>query len=293
MLSILYRGPLSSCNYACSYCPFAKHHENRAEHRADQKALERFISWVEEQTFPIAVFFTPWGEALIRERYRKAITRLSQMPQVQKVAVQTNLSCNLKWLEHTHKPKVALWCTFHPSEIERERFLQKCLELDSKNIRFSVGTVGIKENFAEIEALRAKLPQHIYLWVNALQSRPNYYSPEDLERLVAVDPLFMHNTRKYPSRGKSCRTGESVIAVDGDGTITRCHFIPTPIGNIYHPDFAEALKPRLCSRALCDCHIGYVHMDELGLYEVYGEGILERIPTQYSSSTKNSLALTS
>ena len=30
-LSILYRGPLSSCNYACGYCPFAK---RRASGRA-------------------------------------------------------------------------------------------------------------------------------------------------------------------------------------------------------------------------------------------------------------------
>ena len=28
-LSILYRGPLSSCNYGCEYCPFAKHRETR------------------------------------------------------------------------------------------------------------------------------------------------------------------------------------------------------------------------------------------------------------------------
>ena len=26
--NILYRGPLSSCNYGCEYCPFAKHAES-------------------------------------------------------------------------------------------------------------------------------------------------------------------------------------------------------------------------------------------------------------------------
>ena len=29
--NILYRGPLSSCNYACDYCPFAKRAESRVE----------------------------------------------------------------------------------------------------------------------------------------------------------------------------------------------------------------------------------------------------------------------
>ena len=41
-LSILYRGPLSSCNYGCTYCPFAKHAETAAEHEVDQRALEHF-----------------------------------------------------------------------------------------------------------------------------------------------------------------------------------------------------------------------------------------------------------
>ena len=30
--------------------------------------------------------------------------------------------------------------------------------------------------------------------------------------------------------------------------------------------------------ATCGCHIGYIHLDELGLYEVFGEGLMERIP---------------
>jgi hypothetical protein len=38
------------------------------------------------------------------------------------------------------------------------------------------------------------------------------------------------------------------------------------------------LRLSLCGNATCGCHIGYVHMDELKLYEVFGEGVLERIP---------------
>jgi sulfatase maturation enzyme AslB (radical SAM superfamily) len=46
-LSILYRGPLSSCNYACEYCPFAKHVETREELLHDKACLQRFLSWTE------------------------------------------------------------------------------------------------------------------------------------------------------------------------------------------------------------------------------------------------------
>ena len=45
-LTILYRGPLASCNYDCAYCPFAKRRESAAELAADRRALERFVDWV-------------------------------------------------------------------------------------------------------------------------------------------------------------------------------------------------------------------------------------------------------
>ena len=90
-LSILYRGPLSSCNYGCDYCPFAKHRETYEEHEHDRYALERFLDWMASRSQDrIAVFFTPWGEALVRRRYQEAFVRLSALPQATKVAIQTN-----------------------------------------------------------------------------------------------------------------------------------------------------------------------------------------------------------
>jgi len=279
-LSILYRGPLSSCNYGCDYCPFAKHTESAEEHARDAAALERFVGWVAARPPDdrIGVFFTPWGEALIRRRYQWALVRLTNMPQIVKVAVQTNLSCRLDWVEQCDKTRLGLWATYHPTQVERGRFLARCLELDRRGVRFSVGVVGLKEHAEEIAALRAELPARIYLWVNAYKRAPDYYSPEDVARLSAIDPLFPINTRYHPSLGRSCRAGASVVSVDGDGTVRRCHFIKTPIGNLYTPDFADALADRPCTNATCGCHIGYVHMDELGLYRVFGAGVLERIP---------------
>lgn len=29
---------------------------------------------------------------------------------------------------------------------------------------------------------------------------------------------------------------------------------------------------------MCDCHIGYVHLKRLPLYEIFDGGVLERIP---------------
>lgn len=280
-LSILYRGPLSSCNYGCEYCPFAKHSETDAEHAADRQALERFLDWVEQQVDRISVFFTPWGEALIRKRYQRALVRLTWLPNMEKAAIQTNLSCRLDWVEECDRRKLGLWTTFHSGEVTRARFLARCLELDRRGVRFSVGVVGLKEHAEEIEALRQELPPHIYLWINAYKRVPDYYTAEEARRFEAIDPLFPINNQRHPSLGRACRCGESVISVDGDGTMRRCHFIRTPIGNIYEPGFKKALQDAPCTNATCGCHIGYVHMDELGLYEVFGDGVLERIPARF------------
>jgi MoaA/NifB/PqqE/SkfB family radical SAM enzyme len=281
-LSILYRGPLSSCNYACGYCPFAKRTETAAELAHDRACLERFVGWVDGRTADaIGVLFTPWGEALVRRWYQDALASLTRLPHVRKASIQTNLSCKLDWLDACDRTRLALWCTFHPTETTRERFLAKCRDLYARGVRFSVGVVGLKEHFAEIAALRRELPADVYLWVNAYKREPDYYAPEAVEELTRIDPLFPVNNCYHRSRGESCRAGATVISVDGDGTVRRCHFIREPTGNLYAPDFERCLVERLCVNDTCGCHIGYVHLDRLGLCETFGDGVLERVPVGY------------
>jgi MoaA/NifB/PqqE/SkfB family radical SAM enzyme len=278
-LSILYRGTLASCNYGCSYCPFAKRNETRAEHAHDQQALERFVAWVAAQSnHTISVFFTPWGEALIRRRYQQAIATLTHLPNVAKVAIQTNLACRLDWVEQCARERLGLWATYHPTQVTRARFLARCADLDRRSVRFSVGMVGMQAHLPEIAALRRELSSHIYLWVNAYKRVPDYYSADQIAHLTGIDPLFPVNNQRHPSRGHACRSGESVIAVDGAGTLRRCHFVREPLGNIYTEGWEQALQPRPCPNETCGCHIGYVHMPHLGLYEQFGAGVLERVP---------------
>ena len=280
-LSILYRGTLSSCNYDCPYCPFAKHWESPEQLRSDRGGLARFCDWVASRTNDqIAVFFTPWGEALVRHWYRNAIVELSRLSHVSKVAVQTNLSCTLDWLRRANAEKLGLWCTYHPGQTTRASFLRQCRQLDLLGVRYSVGCVGLRQHLFEIETLRRELPDKTYLWINAYKSQSQYYDQPLLEAFERIDALFPINNTRHRSRGLACRTGQGAITVDSRGDVRRCHFVHEIIGNIYDDKVEELLVPRLCPNNSCGCHIGYVHLEHLQLDGVFGDGILERIPKQ-------------
>lgn len=288
-LAVLYRGPLASCNYDCPYCPFAKRHDPPETLRQDRAALDRFVAWVADTTdVPLSVLFTPWGEALTRSWYRDAMVTLSLLPHVERVAAQTNLAGRVDWLADCDRHSTALWTTYHPGQVARERFLERCRTLSALDIRYSVGVVGLQEHLGEARALRAALPADVYLWVNAADG---HQYPADEEAVwTELDPLFGHSVRPHPSRGLPCQASESAISVLGDGTVRRCHFIPDPIGNLYDGTWRAALRPRRCTIDVCDCHLGYVHLEPLGLRDVFAGGVLERIPAAWPAVPQRRVA---
>lgn len=276
-VTLLYRGLLASCNYACSYCPFAKHRTTESELRTDRESLFRFVDWLAARTErEWSVFLTPQGEALIHPWYQDAIAHLSQLAHVRKVAVQTNLSCRLDWIANCSTSKLGLWCSYHPAEVERSVFVRRCQALDELGVSYSVGCVGLREHLNEIEHLRRDLREQVYLWVNAFKHVPGYYDEAFIRRIEKIDPVFRVNLEDHASRGRRCRCGSAVFSVLGDGTIRRCHFSGKVLGNLYEACLESVVTLDPCSQETCRCHIGYVHLDHLHLDAVFGEGILER-----------------
>lgn len=281
VLSLLYRGKLSSCNYDCDYCPFAKTRDSRATLQRDAADLTRFVDWAAQQRTTLSILFTPWGEGLVRKHYRDAMIALSHLPHVRRVAIQTNLCIATRWLDRVDTRSFALWCTYHPSQVSLRTFVSRCLELRRRGIRFSVGMVALRESFDEIERLRAALPADVPMWLNAYDQRTaDYYDANDAARLTAIDPHFGYNLAPPPSLGAPCATGESVLSVDGDGNVRRCHFVAEPLGNLYDGSFTARLGPKPCPNMICDCFIGYVHRKDLPIARDYADGRLERIPAR-------------
>lgn len=276
-LTVLYRGPLASCLYDCPYCPFAKRHDPPAALRDDREALARFVDWAERAPVDaLSVLFTPWGEGLTRRWYREALVRLSHLPRITRVAIQTSLPGRPDWAARADAGRLALWCTYHPGQVEAERFLGRCRALLRLGVRFSVGVVALPDHLGPARRLRAELPLQVYVWANAAEG--HLYDPAEEAAWTELDPLFGYSVRPHRSLGEDCRTGAEVVSVAGDGTVRRCHFVPEPMGNLYDGSWRAALRPRRCPNRVCDCHIGYVHLTSLPLYALFDGGVLERVP---------------
>ncbi len=287
-LDITYRGPLESCNYECHYCPFAKRVDSSMTRAKDKAGLKRFYHWINrrQQKDRFRILFTPWGEALTKSWYREALRKFSFIEHVEKVVIQTNLSTTTEWLKQVNRQKLALWVTFHPTEVTLDQFVHKTQQLDDIGIHYSVGIVGTKENMPFAKQLREQLNPNTYLWVNAYKDQPNYYQPHQRDFFTQIDPYFELNLTDYSSKGCSCRAAVNAISIDGEGNIQPCHFVKQSLGNIYQQELHQLLQQQyMCPNQYCDCYIGYIHLERLEMEKVYGAKIFERIPS-YSFCTK-------
>ncbi len=288
-LQVLYRGSLESCNYGCSYCPFAKRRERPAAVRADREELQRFVAWVghPERVAPrvdrFEVLFTPWGEALHRARYQNAIRQLAEMPHVSFVGIQTNLSVAPRWVEpipEELRSKVSLWATWHPSETSLASFVSRVRASLALGIGVSPGVVATHEHLDLLGPLHNELvgAGSSLQWINAFKrgyrTPKGYYSDAEVDMLTQLDPWFGADLAGERSIKRTCATGTDGVAIDGDGNVTRCHFVKRKLGNIYTDPIDAILNPlgeyERCSRTECNCFQGYVHLLDTKLHAVFG-----------------------
>jgi hypothetical protein len=246
----------------------------------DRVGLGRFVDRLgRESAHSWRVLFTPWGEALVRQWYRRAVTQLTHFDHVESVGVQTNLSSPLDWIDDCRPGRLTLWATYHPTEVSRERFLSQVSQLRARSVRVSVGMVGAVVAVNEIQNMRRHLPDDVYLWINAQQPRPRPYTADEETFFAAIDPQFLATYRRRPSLGAACPTGESSFTVDGDGGMRRCHFVDETIGNFYEDQWMTALRPRPCPNRFCDCFLGKSQLQADDFRSFFGIGLLERAPT--------------
>ena len=275
-LTFLYRGSFSACNYACDYCPFAKTDATDAVLETDRRELKRFVEHIESGAYRnVSLMFIPWGEALVHEHYQQAMVSLSRCASVQTVVVQTNLSIVPHWIRNCDHEKIALWCTFHPTQTDVNSFLHRLEILEHHAVRYSVGVVGRDDLFDDAMLLRNRLPSHVTMWVNPLDDDIKMYSPELLKKWSQIDPLFPLTAKKRLTAGTKCRCGNSVFTISGNGDLHRCPFAKKTLGHLY-----AGLLPKndpSCPNECCDCFIGYIHWESDSFRKHYAEPPMARI----------------
>ena len=277
ILDILYRGYLESCNYDCGYCPFAKQADTLDVQAKDKQAVQDFVNWISKRPENIRLLFTPWGEALTRRWYKDALIKISHLPLIKQVSIQTNGAWNSDWIKEANNSTLKLWITYHPDQTKLQTFLHRCEQLIQQGFDFSVGCVGLTENFKHIKALRNQLNTRIPVWVNAYHDGGiGYYSNDDIQFLIGIDPTFKQNLNRHVSINRICRSGSRAFSIVGNGDIRRCHFVKTVIGSIYDKTWSPPKIAAPCPNAECNCYIGYAHLEELE--SVYGNNIWSRIP---------------
>jgi hypothetical protein len=260
-------------------------------------ALQRFVDWAggvgpneakayspptHEAVRSLSVLFTPWGEALHRARYRKALRALALMPHVEFVGIQTNLSVAPTWaseLPATALAKVGLWATWHPTETSLRSFITRVQRALDLGVGLSIGVVATKEHLGHVDDLANALLEigTSLQWINAYKrgyrTPKDYYSSAELARLTELDPWFPNDLLGERSAGRPCDTGTSTISVDGDGEVTRCHFTKRRLGNLYVDNLNKILAPEgtnnPCPRLECNCFQGYVHLTDTSLHDTF------------------------
>jgi hypothetical protein len=145
-------------------------------------------------------------------------------------------------------------------------------------VPFSVGIVGMRESLTAMQELRARLDPAVYLWVNAYQREPNYYTPEELASIRSVDPLFDLNNQHFPSLGQPCTAGQRAVYLDDEGDLRRCFFVGQVIGNLFRDGWKTLDAPACCPKETCHCYVGHMHIVELDFRGVYGKYLAARIP---------------
>lgn len=276
-----YRGSLQSCNYSCSYCPFCKHGETQTEIRKDEVDLSRFVDTLLQRMDAdilreefAAVQIVPYGEALIHSCYWREMARLSRHPGIEAVGAQSNFSFVPEEMLDIFREnggvlsKLRLWGTFHPQMISVDDFAEQCEHLIMQGVAFCVGAVGVPEHIDEIQALRRRLPESVYLWINKMDGLGRSYTEEEIQSFLQIDEYFQMELLHHRADTEMCAHS---VFVEAGGTMRRCNISRKVIGNFYTSEQGGQGKEVGCGRRECSCFLSYCnrHMYELLFFEPY------------------------
>ena len=215
------------CNYRCPYCPqtharYEPKGENLTAHAFDNFPLSRWQDAITRHFGDdrLTLVITGGEPMLDRKNVVPLLNWLSDNPLVECIRIDTNLSWKAHLYADLAKDKIILMCTFHPSEVEEEKFIARLLEARAAGYR--VGIVNYVMNETNRHLFRARHQRFFNLGFvlhpNPLWDRE---SEEDLAVLKEyLPPLdYAYRTRLKKPKGKPCHFPVLAYELDYTGNV--------------------------------------------------------------------------
>lgn len=279
---ILYRGSLKSCNYHCSYCPFAKHAASERELARDRERWDSFVRTLRERGEAAgirALLVTPYGEALVHPWYWEGLACLGALPWVEAVGAQTNLSfpaadAVAAFVRTGGVPgKLRIWATFHPEMTDVAQFAGAVGEFCRAGVAVCAGAVAAPQYRELLGELKRSLPEEVYFWLNRMDGLGRPYTEEEKQAFLELDPYFGRELAVVPVNAARCA---GRLFAEADGRLRACNIGPALSFRLEAVPAEQ--EPPPCRRKYCSCFLAYGGRKDALNRALFGPYPLFRIP---------------
>ena len=206
---------------------------------------------------------------------------LVECDRVDYIRVDSNGSTVDRLAGELWSPKIHLMCTFHPSQVTLDKFLERVDVTQQAGMLDMVNFVAVPRGYnkSEIDRLvRAFAERGIFMNVAYDFFQPGEYRLADMRHLLSLrtrrDAEF---TLKCETLGEVCAAGVSYVEIELDGSVRRCRQTRT-LGNLFeHVDLLGQAEP--CTFPTCNCIERYTQL-------LSWRGAGDRHLTQYVSRNR-------
>ena len=253
-----YNGNPAECNYRCPYCSYDQGKAQKGHHfqGTTERWRDAFKDAFGNQHL---VFYFGHGEPMLGKRWFDVVKMIGAVPNWE-MRLISNISPSLTRLLNSRVAKegrLNINASFHPTETNRERFLQKLLRCRAHGIEVPVVYTLWPPFFERFETDFQFFNEHRFLvhvrrfrGLYAGKRYPEAYTEEE-KRFIAKyadDATIKYMLSNEPTEGKLTWAGVDFMIIDNQGNVGYCDDYRTgeySFGNIFEGDVRLLTEPKL------------------------------------------------